>query len=314
MEINTPLAEDIHATDQNARYDAACKKLLSQKIILAWIMKSCLNEYRDCDVKDIAERYIEGTPQVGKVLVAPDETNAPRIRGISSQDTSLTESSSIYDIRFMASAPTSDEAIQMIVNVEAHNRFNPSYPLIKRAIYYCGRMLTAQNGTEFVHSEYQKIKKVVSIWVCMSPPNERKNSITRYHLTEENLVGNVKESIRNYDLIDVVMLCLGGEDKENYDGVLKLLDVLLSPKASEAKKRQVLEDEFDIPMTETLEVEVHQMCNLSEGVRDLGRAEGFLASIRNLMSNTGWPLEKAMDILGVPEMDRPKYADLLQKQ
>ncbi len=322
MEINTPLAEDIHATDQNARYDAACKKLLSQKIILAWIMKSCLKEYQDCDVKDIAEKYIEGTPQVGEVLVAPDETNTPRIRGISSQDTSLTESSSVYDIRFMASAPSSDELIQMIVNVEAHNKFNPSYPLVKRAIFYCGRMITAQNGTEFVHSEYQKLKKVVSIWVCMAPPNERKNSITRYHLTEENLVGTVKEPLQNYDMIDVVMVCLGGEGRENYDGVLKLLDVLLSPKAGEAKKRQVLEDEFDIPMTETLEAEVHQMCNLSEGVRDLGRAEGrvegraegFLASIRSLMSNTGWPLEKAMEILGVPETDRPKYADLLQKQ
>lgn len=231
-----------------------------------------------------------------------------------SQDTSLTESSSVYDIRFMASAPASDEIIQMIINVEAHNKFNPSYPLVKRAIYYCGRMITAQNGTEFVHSEYQKIKKVVSIWVCMAPPNERKNSITRYHLAEENLIGNVKEPVRNYDLIDVVMVCLGGETKENYDGVLKLLDVLLSPKAGEAKKRQVLEDEFDIPMTETLKAEVHQMCNLSEGVRDLGRAEGFLASIRSLMANTGWPLEKAMEILGVPETDRPKYADLLQKQ
>ena len=277
-------------------------------------MRSCLEEYRDCDVKDIAEKYIEGTPQVGEVAVAPDETNAPRIRGMGSQDTSLTESSSVYDIRFMASAPASDEIIQMIINVEAHNKFNPSYPLVKRAIYYCGRMITAQNGTEFVHSEYQKIKKVVSIWVCMAPPNERKNSITRYHLAEENLIGNVKEPVRNYDLIDVVMVCLGGETKENYDGVLKLLDVLLSPKAGEAKKRQVLEDEFDIPMTETLKAEVHQMCNLSEGVRDLGRAEGFLASIRSLMANTGWPLEKAMEILGVPETDRPKYADLLQKQ
>ena len=318
MEVNTSIAEDIHATDQYAQYDAACRRLLSQKIILAWIMKSCLEEYRDCDVKDIAEKYIEGTPQVGEVPVLPDETNAPRIRGISNQDTSLTESSSVYDIRFMASAPGSDELIQMIINVEAHNQFNPGYPLLKRAVFYCGRMLTAQHGTEFTHSEYQKIKKVVSIWVCMAPPAERRNSITRYHLTEENLVGNVKEPIQNYDLIDIVMLCLGGEDEENYDGVLKLLDVLLSPKAGEAKKRQVLQEDFDIPMTETLEAEVHRMCNLSEGVRDLGRAEGraegLLTSIRNLMANTDWTLEKAMEILGVPETDRPKYADLLQKQ
>lgn len=68
------------------------------------------------------------------------------------------------------------------------------------------------------------------------------------------------------------------------------------------------------------------MCNLSQGVMELGRAEGmaqgmekgmvegFLASIRNLMANTGWSLEKAMETLGVPETDRPKYTDLLQKQ
>ena len=60
MEVNSPIAEDIRVTDQNAQYDAACKRLLSEKIILAWIMKSCLDEYRDCDVKEIAEKYIEG--------------------------------------------------------------------------------------------------------------------------------------------------------------------------------------------------------------------------------------------------------------
>ena len=51
----------------------------------------------------------------------------------------------------------------------------------------------------------------------------------------------------------------------------------------------------------------------AEGLAE-GRAEGFLASIRSLMANTGWPLEKAMEILGVPDTDRSKYADLLQKQ
>lgn len=318
MEVNTPIAEDIRITDQNARYDAACRKLLSEKIILAWIMKSCLDEYRDCDVKEIAEKYIEGTPQVGEAAVAPGETNATKVRGIGNEDTVQGEGKLTYDIRFLAWAPVSGELIQLIINVEAQGKLNTGYPMVKRAIFHCSRMISSQYGTEFMHSEYQNIKKVYSIFVCMVPPKKRQNSITRYRMVEENLVGNVKEPIRNYDLLSVVMLCLGGEDKENYDGVLKLLDVLLSPKAGEAKKRQVLQDEFDIPMTETLEAEVHQMCNLSEGVRDLGRAEGraegFLASIRSLMSNTGWPLEKAMEILGVPETDRPKYADLLQKQ
>ena len=57
------------------------------------------------------------------------------------------------------------------------------------------------------------------------------------------------------------------------------------------KNRQVLQKEFDIPMTETLETEVREMCNLSHGIRELGRAEGcaegLLASIRsNELENT----------------------------
>ena len=186
----------------------------------------------------------------------------------------------------------------------------------------CGRMLTAQYGTEFTHSQYQKIKKVVSIWVCMAPRQKWKNSITRYHLTEENLVGSVREKLENYDLIDVVMLCLGGEDQENYSGVLKMLNVLLSPETGEAEKRQILGDEFDIPMTGTLEREVHLMCNLSQGVRELGRTEGqaegldkgIIKSIRGLMANTGWSLEKAMKTMGLSEAERLKYASLIQGQ
>lgn len=322
MEINTPIAEDIRVTDQNSQYDAACRRLLSDKTILAWIMKSCLAEYRNCDIKEIAEKYIEGTPQVHEVPVMPDETNAAKIRGVSNVDASRTEGTVIYDIRFLAVAPSNGELIQLIVNVEAQGQFYVGYPLIMRAIYYCSRMISAQYGTEFVHEEYQNIKKVYSVFICMDPPKSRRNSITRYRLTEENLVGNVKEPVRHYDLMTMVMVCLGGADGENYDGILKLLDVLLSSEAGEAEKRQILQAEFDIPMTETLEAEVQAMCNLSQSVEERGRvkgraegrAEGLLASIRNLMANTGWSLEKAMETLGVPETDRPKYTDLLQKQ
>ena len=108
-----------------------------------------------------------------------------------------------------------------------------------------------------------------SVFICMVSLKNRQNSITRYRLTEENLVGNVKEPIQNYDLLSMVILCLGGEYMEDYGGVLKLLDVLLSPEAGIAEKRQILQDDFDIPMTETLEAEVQTMCNLSQGVEDM---------------------------------------------
>ena len=67
----------------------------------------------------------------------------------------------------------------------------------------------------------------------------RENTITRYRLVEEHLVCEGKEPIRNYDLLSIIMLCLGGPDGANYDGVLRMLDVLLSNETSEAEKRQI---------------------------------------------------------------------------
>lgn len=46
--------------------DAACKRLLSEKVILAWIMKNCLKEYRNCSIQEIMDNYIEGEPQIAK--------------------------------------------------------------------------------------------------------------------------------------------------------------------------------------------------------------------------------------------------------
>ena len=286
MNTDTTIAKNIRVADEKASYDAACKRLLSEKIILAWIMKNCLEEYRDCDVEEIAEKYIEGTPQVGEVAVAADETNrVSMIQGAGNEDTSLTEGTVTYDIRFFAIAPVSGELIRLIINIEAQNDFYPGYPLIKRGIYYCSRMISAQYGTEFTNSHYENIKKVYSIWICMNPPKSRENSITRYYITEENLVGSVKERKADYDLMAAVMICLGKEGDSGID-LLKLLNVLLSTETGSQDKCQILEEDFHIRMTQTLESEVSLMCNLSKGVEEKGiekgRQEGIIAMVSAL--------------------------------
>ena len=168
-----------------------------------------------------------------------------------------------YDIRFRAIAPSSGEPIGLIVNVGAQSDFYPGYPLTKRGI--CCRMISSQYGREFTGPHYEKLKKVYSSWICMNPPRRRENTITRYRLTEEHLVGEAVEPVQNCDLLSFVMLCLGGPDSENYDGVLRMLDVLLLNEASEAEKRRILQGDYDIQMTRTMESEVSLMCNLSKG-------------------------------------------------
>ena len=286
MNIDTTIAKNIRVADEKASYDAACKRLLSEKIILAWIMKNCLEEYRDCDVDEIAEKYIEGTPQVGEVAVAPDESNRVSvIQGAGNEDTSLTEGTIFYDIRFLAIAPVSAELIRLIINIEAQNDFYPGYPLIKRGIYYCSRMISAQYGTEFTNSHYENIKKVYSIWICMNPPKSRENSITRYYIAEENLAGSVKERKADYDLMAAVMICLGKEE-DSGTNLLKLLNVLLSTETGSQDKCRILEKDFHIKMTQTLESEVSLMCNLSKGVEEKGiekgRQEGIIAMVSAL--------------------------------
>ena len=316
MDSPTAIAQGIHATDGKAAYDEACKKLLSQKIILAWIMKTCLEEYRDLDVKEIAEKYIEGKPSVGKEPVFPDE-EAPLIQGIDTTDKSLREGTITYDILFHATAPTSGEQISLIVNIEAQNDFNPGYPLLKRAIYYCSRMISSQYGSEFTETHYEKIKKVYSIWICSNPPKKRENTITKYCVQEENLVGQVSERKDNYDLLTVVMICLGHTRDENYTGILKLLDVLLSSEREAGEKKKILQDDFGIAMTKILEREVSAMCNLSKGVEERGIAFGVetttLNAIRNLMETLKLTAEQAMEALKVPETEKIKYRGLLKE-
>ena len=148
----------------------------------------------------------------------------------------------------------------------------------------------------------------------MKPPQYRANTITRYRLVEEHLVGDGKEPVRNYDLLSIIMLCLGGPNGANYDGVLRMLDVLLSSETSEAEKRNILQDDYDIQMTQTMEREVSVMCNLSKGVREMGRADGILSAIKNLIKNMGVSAEQAMSVLEIPEAERQKYMDLLERQ
>ena len=164
MESETTVAQGLHITDDSASYDAACKRVLSEKAILARIMKSCLEEYKDQDVNDIADRYIEGQPQVSAVPVLPDEEGTI-INGMDTEDKSVHEGTVTYDIRFRAIVPSSKEQIALIINIETQNDFYPGYPLIKRGIYYCSRMISSQYGREFTSSHYEKIKKVYSIFI-----------------------------------------------------------------------------------------------------------------------------------------------------
>ena len=74
------------------------------------------------------------------------------------------------------------------------------------------------------------------------------------------MIGKAAKLVKNYNLLSIIMLCLGGPERENYNGVLRMLDVLLSGEISELEKRKILENSYAIQMMQTMEREVSAMC------------------------------------------------------
>lgn len=273
MVQKTMLAERIDAAGANAGLDAACKRVVANKLILAWIMKHTMREYRDYDVGIIAERFIEGDPIVSGAAVHQDEMY---IRGETAWDNTITEGTVVYDIRFRAIVPHGRGHASLIINVEAQKDFYPGYPLIKWGIYYCCRMISGQYGTEFTDSHYENIHKVYSIWICINPPKRRRYSIAEYSITENCKAGNVQEQAENYDLLSAIMICLGEASEEaESQKVIDLLNILLASEMDVKEKKKHLEQDFGIKMTKQLEEETGKMCNYSEYIEERGVEKGI---------------------------------------
>ena len=83
----------------------------------ARVMKSCMKEYEDCSIRDIADHYIEGIPEISQREVHRDEAPASdpgKIRGENTEDKAVNEGTVRYDIMFRAILPQGQETIKKV--------------------------------------------------------------------------------------------------------------------------------------------------------------------------------------------------------
>ena len=80
-------------------------------------------------------------------------------------------------------------------------------------------VVSSQYGTEFTNSHYEKIKKVYSIFICMNPPNYRKNTIDQYSIQEEFNIKMMQELER--EVSEMCNLSEGVEQKGIAKGIAK---------------------------------------------------------------------------------------------
>mgnify|MGYP002797924802 FL=1 len=283
MEVETQLAKLIEITNERAKYDSQVKKLLANEAILAWILKTCTEEFAPYSPNEII-KCIEGKPEISQKAVHSDELDADEaaelvssdksIEGVNTEDSSIKEQTVYYDVRVNASAPGDSKPIQLIINVEAQLDTAPGYPIEKRAIYYCCRLISAQYGTVFNHSEYGKIRKVYSIWFCPNSAQKRENTIKKISLEESSMYGDIESRKSDTDLLQAIIVNMGDPDQQVDNQILRLMNVLLSNKKDVKTKQKVMQEEFHIAMTMELESEVSELCNLSQGIFNEGVTEG----------------------------------------
>ena len=276
MESN--IAQVIGITNERASYDNSIKEILADKQILARILKYSLQEFKEIDIDTIISNIDE--PEISKIRVDPGYSNTEKIKKESEEDNVLGEGKIFYDIRF--SVYHGDSLIKVLINIEAQRSTSPSklgYQIDNRIIYYISRMISAQKEVEFIKSDYDNLKSVRSIWICMDAGDDE-DSINRIRLKEETIFGkDIK--LNNLDKVQGVIIRLRKKDnlEQSKNYLVAMLEELLRKESAEIKKKNLSEN-YGIKMSSATERKVNEMCNLSEVLVEKGIEQGIEKGIR----------------------------------
>lgn len=239
-------------------------------------------------IEQIAETCISEEVSISEVQVMPGQTNKKqpeRIVGTNGEDKVPGEGGIYYDIRFSAYAPRKEDIIKILMNVEAQKIFYRKYPLITRGVFYAARMISAQMDTEFTASDYSGMKKVYSIWICMNTPNYIGNAISEYSIKKRDIIAGIPDNKEAYDKISIIMICLNGTKKgrEKGEGLVGLLNTLLSTDMKAEEKGKILKENYNFEVNAELGEEMEHMCNLGEGLVEEAYGEGIEEGVRVLI-------------------------------
>jgi hypothetical protein len=297
------ISNTIDSAKDKIQYDEHVRQILKDKGILAYILKYAVKEFKDYSIDD-AKAAIDGEPEVAIRSVRPEAVstleNESKIPG---------EGKMYFDILFYA--VTNDGYRQkMYINIEAQKSFYPGYDLVTRGIVYPARLISQQMDVEYTADNYDGVKKVYSVWICMNAPEKKHSykkvadSIVEYSIKPTILyphnATDDEIATGRYDLMSTVFINLNSQNTINSKNVLiSMLSTLLSDKIKADEKKQKLEKEYGIKMSKELESEVSSMCNLSEAIEERGIERGRMYTIYDFIQSGMITPEAGAQKLGI---------------
>ncbi|MCD7738843.1 MAG: hypothetical protein LUH58_07375 [Lachnospiraceae bacterium] len=274
------------SANEKTQYDTYAKNLLSRKSILACILTAVVEEFKGMTPRE-AEQFIEGEVHVGDVPVAPGMTNVEqmtegqagagqsqsgnRIVGLNTVQQEISEGTAVFDILFYVRQR--DGLSRIIMNLEAQKDEPSAYYIVNRAVFYGSRQISSQKERDFTGDNFNDLKQVYSVWVCM---NMKECSWNHIHLTDEPLLGcHCWKGDR--DLLNIVLLGVPNEVPQREAGyeLHRLLCALFSVGLSWEERVDILENEYFIDAGAEFGKELKEMCNLSQGILERGIEQGI---------------------------------------
>ena len=308
--MNTEIANAVNAAGDKAQYDTRVKRLLAQKSILAHILVKTVDEFKGMKPEDVV-KYIEGEPSISVVPVEPglanmEKTDATgqRIVGLNTENAEINEGLVRFDIIFYVRMKNG--LSQIIVNIEAQKDEPTEYKILNRAIFYVSRLISSQKERDFVNTNYDDIKQVFSIWICM---NMDDNSLSHIHLTKDELLKPCNWK-GNLDLLNIVLIGITNEISEHDEKyeMHRLIGALLSSELKEQEKLDIIEHEYNIPISQEFREDVRIMCNLSTGIEERATERATEKTSEKFILNMykkGYTLDQIADVAetGVDEVE-----------
>ena len=308
--MNTEIANAVNVAGDKAQYDTRVKRLLAQKSILAHILVKTVDEFKGMKPEDVV-KYIEGEPSISVVPVEPGLANmekpdaaGQRIVGLNTENAEINEGLVRFDIIFYVRMKNG--LSQIIVNIEAQKDEPTEYKILNRAIFYVSRLISSQKERDFVNTNYDDIKQVFSIWICM---NMDDNSLSHIHLTKDELLKPCNWK-GNLDLLNIVLIGITNEipeHDEKYE-MHRLIGALLSSELKEQEKLDIIEHEYNIPISQEFREDVRIMCNLSTGIEERATERATEKTSEKFILNMykkGYTLDQIADVAetGVDEVE-----------
>jgi hypothetical protein len=271
-----------HAINNEKSYlDAGCKALLGCTAVAAFIVKNCIPEFRDMSLEEIQEYIIykkaksQMTPEelaeiqanntspveIGCHIVddLPDKLNEKNV-----ESKSTNEGTIYYDVLFdIGMSGGESPPSRVIVDIEAQNHFNPGYSMLKRGSFYCGRMISAQKETVIRNSDYNKLQKVYSIWLCIAPDEKVRGVCNTYSMSETCLAKEHHFPKKQYDNFCIIITCL--QDKQSANNMVRFFSSVFDNDMPVEEKLN-LARECGLQVTADVKEGINQMCNYSDYV------------------------------------------------